>query len=576
MSQTANIEITASSSRLPAALRQAKKILEGFAVTAGRPFMEIGRSLGTVASFGMAARGLDMLVDQGKDIFAFNKELTRFGIDIRKTPADMEGIGQAIRKLSNETGVGAMEILKAGRAYVDLAGAGAFTQERMELIARAAQASGADVKDMAGLLFTLTENMKVPPGELENTIGGLINQAKDGSIHFRELANELVALGPVFRQYGVSGREGSIQLGAMMQIARRGFGSASEAATGVLRILRSIPQHASKFRKFGVDVFKKGSKTDLEAFLTVFDRIRKSKLRLDREQLIKAFGRTEGERFFQLLKDMTGQFDQLIAAGRENGTVAKDLGTFTTSSAGRMDIAFQKMKNTLAEAFTPERIEKFVQALERATELVGPIANAVGKIGDVLGGLYGAGKAIRGFFSPDESKLAAPTIEEIQLEAKRSGVDDASALQKLQGDRAARLRTIQQFKAAMKNDEATLESDKLAVAARFTPTDVPGFEGIRSAGARYLEASGMGIERRDELFKQILADRADADIKAGQGSSANADMVAAFEQAIKTTLAPEVSRAVAAAVDKRPNVLQVDGNPIAKSSANATNQRRRP
>ena len=54
--------------------------------------------------------------------------------------------------------------------------------------------------------------MKVPDNQLEDTIGGLINQAKDGSIHFKELAKELVALGSVYSQFGVTGREGAIQI----------------------------------------------------------------------------------------------------------------------------------------------------------------------------------------------------------------------------------------------------------------------------------------------------------------------------------------------------------------------------
>lgn len=403
MSSKAEIEITANTRRLPSTLRSALKTLQGFVHQATGLFdprrhkdpdkQSLGFG-GAAASFmgnvgaNLAMRGLDAVISEGKKVFDFNKDLVRLGIDIRKSPKDMEAIGTAIRQVSSDTGIAAGDVLTAARAYVDLAGAESFTMDKMSLMSRAAQASGADVKDMAELLFTLTENMKVPPNELEATLSGLINQAKDGSIHFKELAHELVALGPVYTQFGVTGRQGSIQLGAMMQIARHGFGSASEAATGVLRILRSIPQHASKFNKWDIEIFKKGSKSDLQTFENIFDAIRKSKLQFDREALIKAFGRTEGERFYQLLNNMTGQYEKLKAAGQDAGTIQRDLATQTESAGGRMAIAVERMHNAFAEALTPERVDQIVGGIERIAGAMPAIVNAVTAVTDGFAGLY--------------------------------------------------------------------------------------------------------------------------------------------------------------------------------------------
>jgi TP901 family phage tail tape measure protein len=587
----AQIEITASTARLPATLRTAVKMVEGFAISAGRALLGIKgdrgdekkgvgawgqHAMGQVVG-GLATRGIDLMVKQATDVMDFERELVRFGIDLRKMPGDMQDIGKGIREISNQTGLGAMEVLKAGRAYADLAGAEAFTMEKMSLISRAATASGADVKDMAELLFTLTENMKVPPGELENTIGGLINQAKDGSIHFKELSHELVALGPVYAQFGITGREGAIQLGAMMQVARRGFGSASEAGTGVLRILRSIPQHASKFRKFGIEVFQPGSKTNLDQFLNIINKIRdpKNKLSLDREALIKAFGRTEGERFYQLLVQSNEQFMKLIDAGRENGTVLKDMTTMVTSAPGRFDVAIEHLKNKVAAAFTPERIDNFVTAIEDAAHSIEPLVKAVGFIGDVLGGIYNTGKKIRGAFTPDDSRITAFSPEQIEAEAKQKGISPYEAMMRLQGRHGRWLGAKQAISAAMVDDRTTPASDKLAVAAAFDARDVHG-EGASSAGTAYIEAAGLTPERVAAILKQVVAERVDADIAKGKGRTAGqADMVAAFNSAIKETLAPAVSRAIVDAVNTRPSVLQVDGNSIATAAGNATNARRR-
>lgn len=403
-STTAEIELTASTRRLPSALRQALKMVQGFVhattglmnpnkskdpdkpLTAGGA--TIAHALGGVAS-NLAMRGIDLMVAEGKKVLDFNKELIRLGIDLRKKPGEMEPVGKGIRDISSATGLGAIEVLKAARAYADLAGAEALIDEhggvaldRISLISRAAQASGSDVGEMAELMFTLTENMKVPPSQLEDTLGGLINQAKDGSIHFKELAHELVALGAVYSQFGTTGRTGVIQLGAQMQLARHAFGSASEAGTGVLRIYRSLPQHASKFAKAGVEIFKPGSKTELQTFEDIIHQIQKSKLSLDREALMKSFGRTEGERFYQVLTSLTDQYDKLKAAGMANGVVAKDLSTYTESSAGRMEVAVERMRNAFAEALTPERIDQIVVGIERIAGSMGGIIAMIERVSD--------------------------------------------------------------------------------------------------------------------------------------------------------------------------------------------------
>lgn len=609
MSETANIEITASSGRLPAALRAATRLMDGFATrvsgvlgAAALAPAKALRTIGQVAGYGLAFRGLDVLVTQGKEVFEFNRELTRLGIDTRKVPGEMDGIGKAIRQISTETGVSAINVLKAGRAYVDLAGAESFTVDKMRLVAQAAQSSGAEVKDMAELLFTLTENMKVPPGELEGTLSGLINQAKDGSIHFRELAHELIALGPVYSQYGIQGRQGAIQLGAMMQVARRGFGSASEAATGVLRILRSIPQHASKFRKFGIEVFAPGSKNNLDHFLNIIQKIKSSGLSLNREQLIKAFGRTEGERFYQLLVNTTEQFDKLLSAGGDSGTMMKDLFTFLETPTGRMDKALEKMRNTLADAFTPERIDKFTSAIEALADKIEPVAKAVGAIGDVLGKVYAAGKGLREMVSDPDAANPWGAMGSSKAEQK---VDDAINADRLDSvlrnrginshrfenaiepgirksaelakfNRAFYNTTLRDLVTAQGGVEAAPNDAAIAEALRAAAADPnkPGGLGRQLAGKGYLEGAHIPQAKIDQV-KEAEFNRQIAPAMERLGASIGASIADALGKN-KPPTAREQAIAIRDALDEAKGmVVEINGNPVAKAGAAATDRRRK-
>lgn len=566
MSETANIEITASSNRLPAALRQAMGMVQGFATktssimgSALRPVGDIAKRAIGHAMGNLATRGIDVLVDTGSDILKFEESLTRFGIETRRQPSQLTAVRDGIRSLSTQIGVSALDILGAGRAYVDLAGAEAFSMEKMSLIARAAQASGSDVKDMAELMFTLTENMKVPDNQLEDTIGGLVNQAKDGSIHFRELAHELVALAPVYSQYGISGREGAIQLGGLMQIARRGFGSASEAGTGVLRILRSIPQHASKFRKFGIEVFEKGSKNDLDRFLNIIQKIKTSKLSLDREALIKAFGRTEGERFYQLLSQTTDQYDKLVAAGRENNVVQRDLAQYTESSSGKIAMAVEKMKNAVAVAFTPERVEAFANLLTGA-------ANAVMRAAVWLDA-----------HSPKSKSEQATTAKEEAIKMLRSNDYDLS---------------LDQMKALAVSAQNYKSGDSLSgplnnVVRR---VDANLYGGDMPADVKQALVRGLGEDLGSEYHAVSAGMMVHQDeyAKAGKdylstlgwnprapGTGTGATQVDDFARAMRDALTPALDR-ITKALGGKITEVKVDGNPIARAANNATDGRRKP
>lgn len=602
---TAEIKIKADPTQLPTGLRAALKMVQGFVhETTGLmdpkkrgldyKSIALGSAVGGVAA-NFAVRGIDFLADQAKQVFDFNRELVRFGIDIRKMPSEMEAIGKGIREISSATGLGAIDVLKAGRAYVDLAGAQSFTAEKMSLIARAAQASGADVKDMASLMFTLTENMNVPQSQLEDTIGGLINQAKDGSIHFRELAQELVALGPVYKQYGIAGREGAIQLGAMMQIARRGFGSASEAGTGVLRILRSLPQHASKFRKFGIEIFQPGSKTNLDQFLNIIQKIRdpRNKLSLDREALIKAFGRTEGERFYQLLISSNEEFSKLLEAGKMNGVVVGDLGTYVENSAGRMATAMQRTKNAVADAFTPERINRFVDAIETLSSKLDPVLSAVGKIGDLLGRIQDFGGGIRRvlvdneennpwFDKSDQEKMIENARDADERASFRSftgrndheaenaipqGVRDAADNRKFM--RAGYSSTVSALIKAQGGEAGSPNAESIRTALLASKSaGWAGASGEQMAGQRYL--SHVPQNKIDEVQKAYIQEHATA--------IANA-IGTRIELALgknKPPTAREQAIALQRALYEWPNIsVNLDGNKVSTGVGNATDKRRK-
>jgi TP901 family phage tail tape measure protein len=586
----AKIEITADTARLPAGLQRAKKMFQGFAETVGGGTRDIlaGIGKGVLLGTGMtiANRGIDLMIEQGKAVIDFQRELTRLGIDLRKQPAEMQGIGLAMRQISNETGIGAEKVLAAGRAYADLAGAEAFTMDKMRLIARSAQASGTDVSDMAALMFTLTENMKVPDNQLEDTIGGLINQAKDGSIHFKELAKELVALGSVYSQFGVTGREGAIQIGAQMQLARHGFASASEAATGILRIYRSLPQHASKFRQAGVDIWMPGSKTKLRPFEDIIHQIQRSKLALDRELLIKSFGRTEGERFYQILTALTAQYDQLKQAGEANGVVQKDLATYTESAAGRIDVAMERVKNSFAEALTPERIDQIVQGIESIAAAMPAITSAIETAMDAFSGMIHIVRSTKDWYGGMAGYKYTPQ----ELQSVTRGLPGHERIQDKAIGYEETMRDILSKESATGTTDAAVEA-AIRNSSR-TGVMTPGQEGAKQAAQVYLQDRNIApyvIDRvRGKMEKErlkVINEHLDEEKKrTASGTSDVGGMTVSYagpQQLAHEQMAKAVRDGVEAAMrsgffGRPPSFdLRVDGAPLPTVVGNSRENRRR-
>jgi len=616
-SAEAKIEITAGTARLPAALRSALKSFRGFATSVGHSLIGINidrgadkagakawgqHALGQVAG-NLATRGIDLLVDQGRQVIDFERNLTRLGIAARMSQEELGGVRRAIGAASNDTGIARDEIMRGARAYVDIAGAEAYTADKMRLLARVAQSSQSDIGDLAQVMFQLEHAMHVSPTDMENTFSGLINMSKDGAVHFAQMQAEMNELAPQAARYGMVGRAGANELAALMQVARTGFGTVSEMGTGITRVFTGLTMHASKFRKYGVEVFnvgKDGTKT-WRKFSDIFNDIRTNNiLSKDPELLRKLFGRSEADRTIRLWMEGTAALKKFEEAGMENGVVTKDLATYVESSAGRMDVAFERTKNKIAEAFTPERIEKFSHTLEEITQKIEPITKALGFVGDVYGGIYNAGKKIRGFLTPDESRLSAPTTEEI-AELTRTGMSERDAMLRLAGEHSRSMEAKRAILAATPDDHPTPESDELAVRARFDPRDKTG-RGAQEVGAAYIESFGLSPERVADILRKSREKDIDADIAGGRGrtfapvigpdavksfydavgstgsnsssrSVSHLEIVAAFKDAIKTTLGPAIAQAIFDST--RAPIVQLDGNKVSDGIGNSSGTRRR-
>lgn len=616
----AQINLTANPGALATGLNAAYRMVANFAKLSGSVLQGLnlapkvpknGNGL-SVARVALATavgtytrRGIDMLVDQGKAIFDFNDKLVRFGIAAKKSGVALDYVGHMARQISNETGMDANQVLATGRAYVDLAGAANFTADKMRILAHAGQVSEATGADIAGMMYQLTTSMKVADSQMEDTMGGLINQAKEGAIEAQQMAREFGALMPLYAKFGVVGREGAIQAGAMFQVIRDGYNTADEAGTGIVRIFGGLRANASRFEKAGVKIWnidKNGVHT-ARKFSDIFRDINNSKLAKDPELLKKAFGRSEAWRGWEILSANVERLHEMEEAGKKNGVIQQDLATYTESSAGRMKVATEKMKNAVADAFTPERIERFVTAIEDLMDKMGPLAEAIGKIGDGVGAIYNAGKSLRGWLSMDP-KMAEVTADQIDQYAAKHNISKRQAAQEIQNTYQELVGFKSQMAKLMPNDRVTHESNLLAIRTRM---NAPSGSDLKNAAQSYINESGLttrqiGLLQKEAVQQQIADDRynhtAQSVLGSDQSVQAFASMIGlelwnqanasrglssqsgAFEQVNReidrrTNASTDSAKALYDAFNGMTMNINMDGNKVGGSVRNSTDARRR-
>ncbi len=410
--RNARIELSASSAGMDRGLADARRKMKQFERDTVRQEREAARAeknqrkqrqkdirgaasgaLGMIKNGAMMSLGIDAaggIQGMAGDVLDYEKQLTRLQITAEKSPAVMRAFSDSVMRASNATGVSRNDILGAASAYVALTGDMKTAQESTGTWAKVAQATNTPMADIASTAAAMTQQLGITSGEMEAVFSGLSQQGKAGAVELKDLAGLMAQIAP---QWGMfqngKGARGVAELGAALQVVKRGFGGdAAETVTGLQSLLTAVTKNAGKFAKGGVNVFnvgKDGKKTMKDVF-SIIDAIGKSKLVNDPEAMEKAFGRVEAYRAYLQLAQNKKMLQELTAVASDAGAIQRDFGTYMNSPSGKMEQAWTRIKNEVAAALTPERISAFANALVKAADAFIAIMEKAEEIWDRLHG----------------------------------------------------------------------------------------------------------------------------------------------------------------------------------------------
>lgn len=370
-------------SRLGAGARSVGRVAGRGLAAGGRAAMSVAGGLGGLAMGAVGAAGLG-LAATAADVLGVEKALTRFQIATDATPQKIGKLREELGRVAKETGISRDQLMSGASAYVALTGDAEGAANSVALFAKVANATGASMEDISATAAAMKDNLGINPKDFEAAFSALSVQGKAGAVELRELSSLLAGVAPSFAAFkGGSGAAGLAEMGAALQVIRKGFGSSAEAATGMRSMMVAIQRNAAKFQAVGVKIYDKDPKTGkkrLRDFSDIVDSIATSRLAKDPTLLTKAFGSDEAKRAYDQLVNNRALLDDLIAKSSDSDAINRDAATYQQSAAGRVAKAWETAKMALADAFTPERIEALVQMLSKLAEGLGVVVDKIDRL----------------------------------------------------------------------------------------------------------------------------------------------------------------------------------------------------
>ncbi|MDR2663636.1 MAG: phage tail tape measure protein, partial [Treponema sp.] len=239
------------------ALKSAGSNVEKFGGSAMGVVNKIDKAFSGAAAK-LAGFGLTLgLGAAAKGLIDFDAEITRMGVQAGITDGEIRNLKQTIFDAATDPKIklGYRGISDSMSEVIEMTGDMDFAEANIRNMGIAMRATASDGKAIGGL-FSEFQKMGLGANDVAVAMDTLATQGNNGAF---TLAN-LAALGPrTINAYRATGRDGTqalIEMGAALQVIRRGTGSSEQAATAFEAVMRNLtnPQKQEALAKMGIAV----------------------------------------------------------------------------------------------------------------------------------------------------------------------------------------------------------------------------------------------------------------------------------------------------------------------------------
>lgn len=320
------------------------------------------KKVGKVIGAGLAM-GATIAVATTKKFAGLERQMNRIGITAGASSEATIKATEDVQKLATDLSlpidgvVSGLDTLVA--SGMDLEEAMAF----LPSVARAAQASGASLEDIANTAQKASSALGIEADGLDKMFDILVQGGKDGQFELKDMAQYIPELANSFATLGYEGEEGLKHLVALLQTIREDTGSASSAATQAQNIFGKMysEETAKKFGKMGIDLRKemKAGIAAGEDAIAVFTRLSNEAIDGDLSKLPLLF--TDQEFRLGMTSLMTSgesleKFFASLNSTEVDGAVFRDLNRILGDTQSELDKTanqFDRLLNNVGKMSAP-------------------------------------------------------------------------------------------------------------------------------------------------------------------------------------------------------------------------------
>lgn len=291
----------------------------------------------------------------------------------------MTALGQRMRGLAPTVNQSAMDIARAMDTLLGMGLDGSTSETILPSLGKTATAYNADITDLAKTAMAAIDNLKLKAAELPRAMDMIARAGKEGAFELKDMAQYLPALAAMAEVNGMRGIDAIGELGAALQITRKGAGDSAEAATNLRNVLQKLTseQVVSKFKKLGGINLKEQLDAQVKTGVSPLEAI----IKITRDVIAKSKGKIKISDLFTDMQMQLGMaalvqhYDEFLRIRQEmqtnsGGMVDQDFERRLQTMGARMAAltqAWETFKITAGGALAPSLLPLLTQMTSLAT-----------------------------------------------------------------------------------------------------------------------------------------------------------------------------------------------------------------
>ncbi|PVA00582.1 hypothetical protein DC365_00620 [Vibrio vulnificus] len=292
------------------------------------------------------------------------------------------------------------ELLAAVEKIAEKNGDLDFARENMENIARVMRATGAAGADVGEMFADMSDKFGLKNADdVLAAIDTLVIQGKAGAFTLQNLAAEGAAVSAAYSSMGRTGPKAVQEMGALLQIARMGSGSAAEAASSMDSVIADVRSNWERFEEMGIQVFDEEALARGEKKFRDLPNLLKDVMNTTNGDITQV-GELFGDEAMRLMNVLAGEkgrasFDHFLEMYGDGTTVLQDSARMAqTANAAMMSL------KTAWLSFADDNLAEPIAAVADAINSIDPstmqttLKVATG-LAATLAGIWATRKAMR-------------------------------------------------------------------------------------------------------------------------------------------------------------------------------------